>query len=142
MEGFSGYNQIKMSPYDMEKKTFITPWGTYYYKVMLFGLKNAGATYQRAMLTLFHEMIHEEIVVYMDDMISKSRTKEDHLENLRKLFSRLQKFKLRLNPEKCTFWVRSGKLLHFIVSQKGIEVELNKAQAIQDIPPPRIGKEV
>lgn len=114
MDGFSGYDHIKMSPKDMEKT--ITPWGTYCYKVMSFGLKNAGATYQHAMVTLFLDMIHEEIEVYVDDMIGKSRTEEDHLVNLRKLFVRLRKFKLRLNPAKFTFGVRSGKLVGFIVS--------------------------
>ena len=70
MDGFSGYNQIKMAPEDMEKTTFTTPWGTFCYKVMPFGLKNAGATYQRAMVTLFHDMIHKEVEVYVDDMIA------------------------------------------------------------------------
>jgi hypothetical protein len=69
MDGFSGYNQIKMDPKDMEKTMFITPWGTFCYKVMLFGLKNVGATYQRAMVTLFHDMIHEEIEVCVDDIV-------------------------------------------------------------------------
>ena len=72
MDGFSGYNQIRMAPEDMEKTTFLTMWGTFCYKVMPFGLKNAGATYQRAMVTLFHDMMHKEIEVYMDDMIEKS----------------------------------------------------------------------
>ena len=76
MDGFSGYNQIKMAPEDMEKTMFVTLWGMFYYKVMSFGLKNAGATYQRAMVALFHDMMHKEIEVYMDDMIAKSRTKE------------------------------------------------------------------
>lgn len=126
----------------MEKTTFITPWETYCYKVMSFRLKNAWATYQRAMVTLFHDMIHEEIEVYVDNMISKSRTEEDHLVNLRKLFIRLRKFKLSLNLAKCTFGVRSSKLLGFIVSQKGIEVDPDKVQAIQEIPSPRTEKEV
>lgn len=142
MDSFSGYNLIKMSPYDMENITFITPWGTYCYKVMSFGLKNAGATYQCAMVTLFNDMIHKEIEVYMDNMISKSRTEDDHLEHLRKLFSRLRKFKLRLNPANCTFGVRYGKLLGFIVSQKGIKIDLDKVRAIQDKLPPRTKKEV
>ena len=72
MDGFSGYNQIKMAPEGMEKTTFITPWGTFCYKSMSFGLKNVGATYQRAMVTLFHDLIHKEIEVYVDDMIAKS----------------------------------------------------------------------
>jgi len=108
MDGFFGYNQIKMAPEDMEKTTFITLWGTFCYKVMSFGLKNVGATYQRAMVTLFHDMMHKEIEVYVDDMIAKSKSEEEHLANLRKLFERLRKFKLRLNPAKCTFGVRSG----------------------------------
>ena len=72
MDGFSGYNQIKMAPKDMEKTTFLTMWGTFCYKVMPFGLKNVGAMYQRAMVTLFHDMMHKEIEVYVDDMIAKS----------------------------------------------------------------------
>ncbi|KAG8476462.1 hypothetical protein CXB51_033312 [Gossypium anomalum] len=79
MDGFSAYNQIKMHSEDMEKTTFITLWGTFCYKVMPFGLKNAGATYQRAMVTLFHDMMHREIEVYVDDMIAKSRTEEEHV---------------------------------------------------------------
>lgn len=122
--------------------TFITPWGTYYYKVILFGLKNAGATYQCPMMTLFHDTVHKEIKVYLDDMIVKSKMENDHLDHLRKLFSRLQKFQLRLNPAKFTFGVRSDKLLGFIVSQKGIEVDLDKVRAIQDMPAPRTEKEV
>ena len=72
MDGFSGNNQIKMAPKDMEKTTFLTMWGTFCYKVMPFGLKNAGPTYQRAMVTLFHDMMHKEIEVYVDDMIAES----------------------------------------------------------------------
>jgi len=109
---------------------------------MSFGLKNAEATYQRAMLTLFHDMIHKEIEVYVDDMIAKSRSEEEHLINLKKLFERLRKFKLRLNPAKCTFGVRSGKLLGFIVSQRGIEVDPDKVHAIREMPHPRTEKEV
>lgn len=140
MDGFSGYNQIKMAPEDMEKTTFITPWGIFCYQVMPFGLKNAGATYQRAMTTLFHDMMHKEIEVYVDDMIAKSRSEEGHLVDLLKLFQRFRKFRLRLNPNKCTFGVRSGKLLGFIVSQKGIEVDPNKVKAIQEMPAPRTEK--
>ena len=72
MDGFSGYNQIRMASKDVEKITFLTMWGTFCYKVIPFGLKNARATYQRAMVTLFHDMMHKEIEVYVDDMIAKS----------------------------------------------------------------------
>ena len=71
MDGFSGYNQIRMAEEDKEKTTFVTPWGTFYYKVMPFGLKNAGATYQRAMVALFHDMMHREVEVYVDDILAK-----------------------------------------------------------------------
>ena len=109
---------------------------------MPFGLKNARATYQRAMVTLFHDMVHKEIEVYMDDLIAKSQKDENHVENLRKLFKRLKKFQLKLNLAKCTFGVTSGKLLGFIVSRKGIEVDPDKVKAIQNLPPPCTQKDV
>ena len=86
MDRFSCYNQIKMALEDMEKTTFLTMWGTFCYKVMPFGLKNVGATYQRAMVTLFHDMMHKEVEVYVDDMIAKSQGEDDHVVNLKKLF--------------------------------------------------------
>ncbi|KAL4271635.1 hypothetical protein GQ457_13G011690 [Hibiscus cannabinus] len=141
-DGFSGYNQIKMCPEDMEKTTFVTMWGTFCYKVMPFGLKNARATYQRAMVTLFHDMMHKEIEVYVDDMIAKSRTLDEHIVNFEKLFQRLRKFRLRLNPSKCNFGVTSGKLLGFVVSKRGIEIDPDKVKAIQELPPPQTQKEV
>ena len=79
MDGFSGYNKIKMAPKDMEKTSFITPQGTYCYKVMPFGLKNAGATYQRVATILLHDLIHKEVEVYVDDMIVKSKDREGHI---------------------------------------------------------------
>jgi len=99
-----------MAQEDKEKTTFIASWGTFCYKVMPFGLKNAGATYQRAMMTLFHDMMHKEIEVYVDDIIAKSREGENHVQILKKLFERLKKYKLRLNLAKCSSGVKSGKL--------------------------------
>ena len=78
MDGFSGYNQIMMAPEDREKTSFITEWGTYCYRVMPFGLKDAGATYQRTATTLFHDMMHKDVEVYVDDMIVKSPNRADH----------------------------------------------------------------
>ncbi|PKI72102.1 hypothetical protein CRG98_007489, partial [Punica granatum] len=85
------------------------------------------------MVTLFHDMMHKEIEVYVNDMIPKSKEGEDHLINLKRLFDRLRKYKLQLNPAKCTF--KSGKLLGFVVSEKGIEVDPNKVKAIMELPP-------
>ena len=116
MDGFSGYNQIKMAEEDKAKTVLTKHWGTYAYDVMAFGLKNAGATYQRAMVTLFHDIMHKEIEVYVDDMIAKSRIARDLLVDLRKLFKCLVKYRLRLNPNKCVFRASSGKLLGFKVS--------------------------
>ena len=107
---------------------------------MPFGLKNAGATYQRAMVSLFHDMIHRDIEVYVNNMISRSQTKEEHIDHLHNLFERLKKYKLRLNPNKCTFGVRSGKLLDFIVNDKGIQVDPAKVKAIQEMSAPRTEK--
>ena len=83
---------------------------------MPFGLKNAGATYQLAAITLLHDLIHNEVEVYVDDMIVKSKDHEGHILALRKFFERIQFYKLRLNPKKCTFGVISGKLLGFMVN--------------------------
>ena len=77
-DGFFGYNQILMAPEDREKTYFITEWGTYCYRIMSFGLKNAGATYQRVGTTLFHDMMHMDVEVYVDDMIVNSRDRADH----------------------------------------------------------------
>ena len=99
VDGYSGYNQIMMDEDDQEKTTFITIWGTFCYQVMSMGLKNAGATYQRAMIALFHDVVYREVEVYIDDMVIKSRENESqmHPNVLRKVFQRLQKFHLRLN---------------------------------------------
>ena len=109
---------------------------------MPFGLKNVGVTYQRAIVTLFYDMMHKDIEVYVDDMIAKSQGEDDHVVNLRKLFKRLRKFQLKLGSAKCTFRSTSRKLLGFGVSKKGIEIDQDKVWAIQDLPPPRTQKEV
>ena len=124
MDGFFGYSQILMAPKDMEKTSFITEWGTYYYRVMPFGLKNVGATYQRAATTLFHDMMHRDVEVYVDDMIVKPRNRSDHLAALERFFERIRQFRLRLNPKKCTFGVTSGKLLGYMVNERGIDKHL------------------
>ena len=80
--------------------------------------------------------MHQEVKVYVDDMIAKTKEPKDHLACLKKLFDRLRKYKLRLNPSKCVFGVSSGKLLRYIVSQRGIEVDQSKEKAIVEMPPP------
>ena len=94
--------------------------------MMSFGLKNTGATYQRAATALFHDMMHKEVDVYVDDMMVKSETREGYFEALDKFLARLEMYNLRLNPKKCIFGVTSGKLLGHIVSERGIEVDPDK----------------
>ena len=96
----------------------------------------------RAMTTLFHDMIHKEIEVYVDDVIIESKESSNHLEDLRNFFARLRKFNLKLNPAKCVFGVPAGKLLGFIVSHQGIELDPSNIKAIRDLPPPKSKKEV
>ena len=105
-----------MSPEDMTKTTFTTKWGIYCYTVMPFGLKNTGATYQRMATTLLHDMMHNEVEVYVNDMIVKSKDREGHTISLRKFFKMIKEHGLRLNPQKCTFRVTVEKLLGFLVS--------------------------
>ncbi|KAL5570567.1 hypothetical protein UlMin_027142 [Ulmus minor] len=109
MDGFSGYNQIRMAPEDAEKTTFRTPFGNFHYVVMPFGLNNAGATYQRAMTAIFHDMVHDIVEDYVDDLVVKSRRAEDHVAHLKRVFDRCRKYKLKMNPKKCAFAVSMGK---------------------------------
>ncbi|KAL0434439.1 UNVERIFIED_CONTAM: Transposon Tf2-12 polyprotein [Sesamum latifolium] len=137
MDGSSGYNQIRMAPADEELMAFCTPKGIYCYMVMPFGLKNAGATYQRAMQRIFNDMLHKNVKCYVDDLVVKSKKREDHLYNLRKVFERLRRYQLKMNPSKCAFGVTSKKFLGFIVRQWGIKIEQAKIDSILRMPEPR-----
>ena len=142
MDGFSGYNQIKMASEDMNKTIFTMEWGIYCYIAMPFGLKNEDATYQRMATALLHNMMHNEVKVYVDEMIVKFKDRKDHIVNLRKFFERIKEYRLRLNPQMCTFGVIAGKFLGFLVSDRGIEVDPSKIKAILDMPPPKNEKEI
>ena len=101
MDAFSGYNQILMHPDDQEKTAFITERGIFCYKVMPFGLKNAGATYQRLVNKMFTDYLGDTMEVYIDKMLVKSLLVEQHLYHLRQAFEVLQKYSMKLNPTKC-----------------------------------------
>lgn len=137
MDEFLGYNQIKIVEEDHHKTTFTTPWGTFFYNMMPFGLKNVGATYQRAMTTIFHDLIHKILEDYVDEILVKSHNIIDHLAHLEKVFDRLAKYHLMLTPKKCVFGITSNKLLGFIVSRRGTEIDPQKVKAILDMPPPK-----
>jgi hypothetical protein len=142
MDGFSGYNQIRMSTKDAEKTAFRTPIGNFYYTVMPFGLKNVGATYQRTMTAMVHDMMHKEIEDYVDDIVVKSKKREDHLGILRKVFDRCRLYKLKMNPLKCAFGVSARKFLGFLVHNRGIDVDPAKASAIVTMKAPTSHKEL
>ena len=131
-----------MAPKDAEKTAFKTPMGNFYYTVMPFRLKNAGATYQRAMTAIFHDMMHQELEDYVDDIIVKSRRREEHFCMLKRVFERCRAFKLRMNPLKCIFGVSSRKFLGFLVHSRGIDVDSAKATTIATMRPPAIVKEL
>nr|CAN71502.1 hypothetical protein VITISV_021013 [Vitis vinifera] len=142
LDAFSGYHQIPMSPTDEEKTAFITPHGLYCYKVMPFGLKNAGATYQRLMTKIFKPLIGHTVEVYIDDIVVKIKTREEHVLHLQEVFHLLRKYDMKLNPSKCAFGVSAGKFLGFMVSQRGIEVSPDQIKAVMETPPPRNKKEL
>ncbi|CAJ2647353.1 unnamed protein product [Trifolium pratense] len=142
MDAYSGYNQIPMAVADREKTAFMTESGNYYYKVMPFGLKNAGATYQRMMNKVFRGQIGDMLEVYMDDMIVKSPEELDHVLHLRKVFEQARKHNMRFNPEKCTFGVRAGKFLGFYLTERGIEANPDKCRAFAELPTPSDKKSI
>ena len=116
MDTFSRYNQIKISEEDQEKTALITSQGLYCYNVMPFGLKNAGATYQRLVNKMFSNQIGRNMEVYMDDMLVKSKEELTHLDDLKETFAMLKQYQMKLNPSKCAFGVASRKFLGFMVS--------------------------
>jgi len=121
MDAYSGYNQIPMAEEDKKKTTFMTESGNYYYNVMPFDLRNAGATYQCMMNKVYDkELLGDILEVYMDDMIAKSHQEVDHAAHLKRVFEQTRKYNMRLNPKKCTFGVQAGKFLGFYLTEKGI----------------------
>ena len=116
MDSFSGYHQIPMHSPDVEKMTFITPHGLYYYNVMPFGLKNVEATYQRLVTKIFWPLLGETMEVYIDDMLVKSKQHFDHIKHLQEAFELLRKYSMKINPLKCAFGVSSSKFLGFMVT--------------------------
>ncbi|XP_004296100.1 PREDICTED: uncharacterized protein LOC101308660 [Fragaria vesca subsp. vesca] len=142
MDAYAGYNQIKMDPGDEEHTAFTTDRGLYCYKVMAFGLKNAGATYQRFMNVMFAEYLGKIMEVYVDDMLVKSLIAEEHVGHLKKVFEVILRYGMRLNPQKCIFRVTKGKFLGHIINRRGIEANPEKIQAILDMERPTKRNEV
>ena len=142
LDAFQRYHQIPLATNDQEKTVFITPVRNYHYKVMPFGLKNAGSTYQRMMTKMFKLQLGKNVEVYIDDMVVKSKLVSEYLMDLASIFEILRKHKLRLNASKCSVGVGSGKFLGYMVTHRGIEVNPDQIKAINSLQPPRNPKEV
>ena len=144
MDGFPGYNQILIVVEDIPKTAFRCPSsiGTFEWLVMPFGLKNASATYQRAMNVIFHDMLGHNMEVYIDDIVVKFKRANEHVDHLRKSFERMRHHQLKLSLLKCAFRVCVGNFLGFLVHQRGIEVDQNKVKSIASANTPQNKKEL
>jgi hypothetical protein len=144
LDGNVGYNQIFMAEEDISKMAFICPGfvGLFEWVVMTSGLKNAGATYQRAMNLIFHDLLGIFVDVYIDDIVVKSASLNSYLADLRLSFENMCRYGLKMNPLKCAFGVLAGKFLGFIVHEKGVEVDPKNIESIKKVQAPTSKKEL
>ncbi|KAI3678549.1 hypothetical protein L6452_37845 [Arctium lappa] len=136
LDGYSGYNQIAISPEDQEKTTFTCPYGTFAFKRMPFGLCNAPATFQRCMMSIFSDMHEKSIEIFIDDFSIYGSSFDNCLDNLKKGLERCEETDLVLNWEKCHFMVKEGIVLGHLISKRGVEVDKAKLEAIEKLPEP------
>ncbi|KAK1648635.1 hypothetical protein QYE76_066440 [Lolium multiflorum] len=137
LDGYSGFSQIAVKAKDQEKTTFTCPYGTYAYRRMPFGLCNAPATFQRCMSAIFHGFCESIVEVFMDDFSVYGNSFDNCLRNLDKVLQRCEETNLVLNWEKCHFMVNEGIVLGHKISERGIEVDRAKVEAIEKMPYPR-----
>ena len=144
MDGFSGDNQILVVVNDISRNAFkcLGSLGMFEWSIMTFGWKNVGATYKRAMNAIFHDMLGHHMEIYIDDNVVKSKKAAEYENHLRKNFERMRLHQLKLNPLKCAFRVQAEKFLGFLVHQRGVEVDQNKAKAIISAKAPQNKKEI
>ncbi|GKB93670.1 reverse transcriptase domain-containing protein, partial [Tanacetum coccineum] len=142
LDAYKGYHQIQMAESDEEKTAFHTSQGVYCYTKMPFGLKNAGATYQRLVDRAFDSQVGRNMEVYVDDLVIKSHTEAEMLRDVGETFRTLQKINLKLNPKKCTFEAVEGMFLRYTITLEGIKPCPDKTEAILQLPSPQKIKEV
>ena len=142
LDAFQGYHQIPLALNDQEKTSFVTPIGNYHYKVMPFGLKNAGSTYQKMMTKMFESQMGKNIKVYIDDMVVKSKIVSEHIGDLTNIFEILRGHKLHLNASKCSFGVGLGKFLGYMVTHQRIKVNPDQIKVINNLQPSRNPKKL
>ena len=136
LDGYSGYNKIAIAPKDQEKTTFTCSYGTFAFRQMPFGLCNAPGTFQRCMMDIFSDMVEKTIEIFMDDFSVLGNSFDNCLENLRSVLIRCEETNLVLNWEKCHFMVQEGIVLGYRILARGIEVDREKIEAIEKLPPP------
>ena len=142
LDCYSGCHQITLKEEDQIKTSFIMPFGAYCYMTMSFELKNAGATYQRAIQRCLNDQIEKNVKAYVDDVVVKSRTADTLIAYLTEVYKALKVYRWKLNPTKCIFGVPSGILLGNIVSHRGIEANLEKIAAVTNMKPPTCVKDI
>jgi hypothetical protein len=142
LDCYSRYRQIAIKEEDQEKTAFITPFGAYCYTTMSFGLKNTGATYQRAIQKCFKKQLNKNVEAYVDDVVLKTGNSDTLIVDLEETFASLREYQWKLNPNKCVFGVPTGKLLGFIISHRGIEANPEKISAITKMKAPTRIKDV
>ncbi|GJU84968.1 reverse transcriptase domain-containing protein [Tanacetum coccineum] len=142
LDAYKGYHQIKMAKEDEEKTAFTTSQGIFCYSKMPFGLKNAGATYQRLVDKAFQRQIGRNLEVYVDDLVIKSRTEEEIIRDITETFKTLRQINMKLNPKKCSFGMQEGMFLGYKVNTDGLKVCPEKADAVLSLPSPRCLKDV
>nr|GEZ28489.1 reverse transcriptase domain-containing protein [Tanacetum cinerariifolium] len=142
LDAYKGYHQIKMAEEDEEKTSFITSQGIFCYSKMSFGLKNAGATYQRLVDKAFQKQIGRNLEVYVDDLVIKIRTEKEVIRDIEETFKTLREINMKLNPKKCAFGMREGTFLGYKVDADGLRVCPDKVEAVLDLPSPKCLKDV
>ncbi|GJR02200.1 reverse transcriptase domain-containing protein [Tanacetum coccineum] len=142
LDAYKGYHQIQMAKEDEEKTVFITSQGIFCYTKMPFGLRNAGATYQRLVDKAFHKQIGRNLEVYVDDLVIKSRMEDEIVRDIKETFKTLREINMKLNPKKCTFGVEEGMFLGYKVNTKGLKVCPDKVDVVLSLPSPKCLKDV
>ena len=143
LDCYSCYHQISLKEDDQIKTSVITPFGAYCYTTISFGLKNARATYQRAIQQCLHDKIRDDLdEAYVHHVVVKTRDASTLINNLDRTFKALNKYKWKLNPKKCIFGVPSGKLLGNVISRDGISPNPSKVRAVLDMRTPKNVKDV
>jgi hypothetical protein len=136
LDGFSRYNQVLIKREDQLKTTFTTPWGTFMYLRMLFGIMNISATFQREMEFSFRDIIQKIIEIYQYDLTVVSKDRKDHLSHLRIVFEQCRKYGISLNPKMSVFGIDEGKFLGHMASKGGVSIDPERVQSIKDVHSP------